>query len=148
MCVRVCVCVSNQRYSTDLDEKMSFLQISILQLIRFVGVIQRTDQLIHLQQIVLTWGETHRQNVRTLTPPTPAPSIVTSCLSSTDPSAAAWRPPGCVRRWTWFGGVPAGCRDAALGPPAPRLYSGTRGWKEPWLPEFGSAARSPLRTGS
>ena len=53
--------VSNQRDGTDLDKKVSFLQISVLQLIRFVGVIQRTDQLIHLQEVILTWtGNTNR----------------------------------------------------------------------------------------
>lgn len=58
MCACVCM-VSYQRYSTDLDKEVSFLQISILQLIGFVGVIQRAHQLIHLQQIILTWERKH-----------------------------------------------------------------------------------------
>lgn len=45
---------SNQRYGADLDEEMSFLQLSILQLVRLVRVIQYTHQLVNLQQIVLT----------------------------------------------------------------------------------------------
>lgn len=60
-----CVYVSNQRYSTDLDKEVSFLQVSILQLIRFVGVIKRTDQLVHLQQVILAWRGKHRQDIRT-----------------------------------------------------------------------------------
>lgn len=60
--------VSNQRNSTDLDKEVSFLQVSILQLIRFVGVVQRTDQLVHLQQVILTWAGKHRQNIKDLTP--------------------------------------------------------------------------------
>lgn len=45
----VCVCVlSHQRYSTDLDEEVSFLQISVLQLVRFVRVVQGSDQLAQL----------------------------------------------------------------------------------------------------
>lgn len=47
--------VSNQRNSTDLDEEMSFFQFSILQLVRLVGVMQRTYQLVYLQKIILTW---------------------------------------------------------------------------------------------
>lgn len=144
----MCLCVvSNQRNSTDLDKEMSFLQISILQLIRFVGVVQRTDQLIYLQQIILTWGQKRRQNIRNLTPPISAVSKVVTCLC-TDIGAAAWRPPGCVRRWTWCCGVPAGCRGAALGLPAPRPCSSTQGWMGPWPPEFGSATLSPPHTGS
>lgn len=50
-----CVCVeSNQRNGADLNEKMSFLQLAVLQLIRLVGVIKCTDQLIDLQQVILT----------------------------------------------------------------------------------------------
>lgn len=45
---------SNQRYSADLDKKMSLLQFSILQLVRLVGFIQCTNQLVYLQQIILT----------------------------------------------------------------------------------------------
>lgn len=59
----MCSVVSHQRYSTDLDEEMSFLQVSILQLIRFVWVVQCTDQLIHLQQVILAWRQKHGQNV-------------------------------------------------------------------------------------
>lgn len=40
--------MSDQRYGADLDKDMSFLQLSILQLIRFVGFVQRTDQLVYL----------------------------------------------------------------------------------------------------
>lgn len=51
------IVVSNQRYSADLDKEMSFLQFSILQLVRLVGVIQRAHQLVYLQQIILTWSQ-------------------------------------------------------------------------------------------
>lgn len=47
--------LSNQRHSADLDEEVSFLQLSVLQLVGFVGVVQRTHQLAHLQQVVLTF---------------------------------------------------------------------------------------------
>lgn len=66
----------------------------------------------------------------------------------TDLSAAAWQPPGCVQRWTWCYGAPAGCRGAAPGLLAPRPCSNTQVWMGPWPPEFGSATLSPPHTGS
>lgn len=50
-CMRV---TSNQRDSADLDEEVGFLQLSVLQLVGFVGVEQHGHQLAHLQQVVFT----------------------------------------------------------------------------------------------
>ena len=55
---------SNQRNSTDLNEEMSFLQLSILQLMSFVGIIQHTHQLIHLKKVILTLRSKYRQKIR------------------------------------------------------------------------------------
>ena len=63
VCVRegerayVCVSVAHQRHSADLDEEVRLLQVSVLELVGLVWVVQSTDQLIHLQLVVLTYTQ-------------------------------------------------------------------------------------------